>query len=194
MRPGCLNAPGFTTGTEPGRLKIPVLRSLFVLAFVTLTALGGCGGAQFDGAVYRGKGFAFRVGPLPPTWKRIDVSNGGLAFRDTAAAATVAVNGRCGVDGEDVPLGALTQHLFLAFTQREILEQKVVPLDGREAMNTVLVAKLDGVPKKFDVWVLKKDGCVYDLYYIAPPDRFDRGVVAFDRFVQGFATVPDHAD
>ena len=77
------------------------------------------------------------------------------------------MNGRCGVDGEDVPLAALTQHLFLRFTEREIVEQAVVPFDRREAMRTVVIAKLDGVPMKFDVWVLKKDGCVYDLDYMA---------------------------
>jgi hypothetical protein len=161
---------------------------------VLFAAVGGCGGTRFDGTTYRGNGLAFRVGPIPPTWTRLDVSHAALAFRDETRDATVAVNGRCGTDGEDVPLSALTQHLFIQFTEREILEQRVVSIDGREAMNTVLIAKLDGVPKKFDVWVLKKDGCVYDFYYIARPDRFGQGMAEFDRFVQGFATVVNHAD
>ena len=75
------------------------------------------------------------------------------------------------------------------FTDRQEATSEVVPLDGREALHTILMAKLDGVPKKFDVWVLKKDGCVYDLYLIAPPDRFDASVGEFRRFVGGFATV-----
>jgi len=169
-------------------------RPLVVVTLTGLAALGGCGGPQFDGTTYHAGNVAFRVGPTPSTWRRIEVSHGALAFRDDGRDATIAVTGRCGVDGEDVPLSALTQHLFLSFTEREILEQKVVPLDGREAMNTVLSAKLDGVPKKFDVWVLKKDGCVYDFLYIVRPDRFDQGVTEFDRFVQGFATVNTHAD
>jgi len=156
-------------------------------------ALAGCASA-FDGSTYRGDGFAFQVGPIPPSWQRIKVSEGALAFRDEAKGATIAASGRCGKDGDDVPLVALTQHLFLQFTDRQILEQQVVPFDKREAIHTVLVAKLDGVPQKFDVWVLKKDGCVYDLYYLAPPDRFDSGVGEFERFVQGFSTVSDHAD
>jgi hypothetical protein len=169
-------------------------RLLVVVALTGLTALGGCGGPRFDGTTYHADNVAFRVGPTPATWRRIEVSHAALAFRDDGRDATIAVSGRCGVDGEDVPLSALTQHLFLSFTEREILEQKVVPLNGREAMNTVLSAKLDGVPKKFDVWVLKKDGCVYDFLYIVRPDRFDQGVTEFDRFVQGFATVTNHAD
>jgi hypothetical protein len=171
----------------------PIL-SLTLIALAALTAATGCAGSRFDGSVYRGEGYAFRVGPTPATWRRVNVSGGALAFRDDENDATIAANGRCGVDGDDVPLAALTQHLFLAFTDREILQQRTTTMDGREAMNTLLLAKLDGVPKKFDVWVLKKDGCVYDLYFIARPDRFDRCDAAFQRFVQGFAAIPSHAD
>ncbi len=157
-------------------------------------AAAACGGPSFDGTVYRGDEVAFRVPRAPETWQRLEVSDAAVAYRDDANGATVAVSGRCRNE-DDVPLGALTQHLFLQFTDREILTQEVVPFDGREAMHTVLAAKLDGVPRKFDVWVLKKDGCVYDLIYIADPARFEAGVAAFTRMVRGFATLPpDDAD
>ena len=104
--------------------------------------------------MYRGDGLSFRIGEVPPSWARLDVKNARLAFRDESAESTVLVNARCGKDSDDVPLQALTQHLFMMFTERETLEQKVVPMDGREAMHTVLRAKLDGVPKMFDAYVL----------------------------------------
>lgn len=160
------------------------------LALVVLIALASGCGAAFDGTTYRRDGVAFRVGERPASWQPIQAEGTGLAFRDAAAGATIAVSGRCGKDAEDVPLVSLTQHLFLMFTEREILQEEVVPFDGREALHTVMRAKLDGVPKQFDVWVLKKDGCVYDLYFIAQPDRFDAGVPAFRTFVSGFAAVP----
>jgi hypothetical protein len=161
------------------------------LLLALCAALAACS-AGLRGDVFRGEGYAFRIGPLPNGFRRLDVSRTALAFRDDADGGTIVVNGRCGVDGEDVPLEALTQHLFLRFTEREILEQAVVPFDSREAMRTVLRAKLDGVPMKFAVWVLKKDGCVYDLAYMAAPTRFDQNATGFDRFARGFATVPVH--
>jgi hypothetical protein len=154
-------------------------------------AVAACGAPAFDGTVYRGADVAFRIPAAPPGWERLEVSDASVAYRDEANGATIAVNGRC--QGEDdVPLAALTQHLFLRFTEQEIAKQEVVPFDGREAMHTVLSAKLDGVPKRFDVWVLKKDGCVYDLLFIADPTRFDAGAPAFERLVRGFATLPAH--
>jgi hypothetical protein len=167
------------------------LRHSFLAAL--LLGAASCS-AGLRGDTFHGDGFAFRIGAPPEGWQRVEISHAALAFRDERDGATIVLNGRCGIDGEDVPLESLTQHLFLRFTEREIVEQKVVPFDRREAMRTVLTAKLDGVPMKFDVWVLKKDGCVYDLDFMATPPRFARGAADFERFVAGFATVSPNAD
>jgi hypothetical protein len=154
--------------------------------------LGGCGGPSFQAGVYRGDGFAFRVGELPGGFQKLDATNTLLAFRDDGAGSTVLVNGRCSSEG-DVPLSALTSHLFMTFTDRQVVEQAVVPMDGREAMHTVMRAKLDGVPKWFDVYVLKKDGCVYDFVDISSPGSFESNRPAFERFVSGFHTLREGA-
>jgi hypothetical protein len=162
-------------------------------AFLPLLAIVACSGSALRGDVYRGDGLAFRLGQVPPTWKRLEVKNVRLAFRDDANESTVLVNARCGTDGDDVPLQALTQHLFMMFTERETIEQQVVPMDGREAMHTVLRAKLDGVPKMFDAYVLKKDACVYDFVVISTPDKFDSNRQVFETFVSGFHTLREEA-
>jgi len=148
----------------------------------------GCASTGFDGRVYKDDEVHFRVGPVPNSWRRLEVDDTRLAFRDDAANATVAVNGRCGLDGDDVPLASLNQHLFLQFTDRTLLSQTTLSLDGREALRSELSAALDGVKKRYLVYVLKKDSCVYDFMYIAadsaPGSRAD-----FERFVQGFAAL-----
>jgi len=144
-----------------------------------------CSSAAFDGQVYRNDEVAFRVGPVPGNWRRIQTEGALLAFRDDSRGATVAVNARCGKDGDDVPLESLTHHLFLHFTDRRVVSQERSMLDGREALKTELSAKLDGVPKHFSVLVLKKDGCVYDFLEIRDTESGED----FDRFVRGFGTV-----
>lgn len=152
-----------------------------------MTALWtGCGGPTFNGRVFQNDELAFRVGPIPASWRGIEADQALLAFRDDKANATIAVNGRCGRDGDDVPLQALTHHLFLQFTDRHVLSQRRLAMDGREALRTELLASLDGVPKHFTVYVLKKDGCVYDFLHIAGGPAATKTAV-FDRFVAGFA-------
>ncbi len=150
----------------------------------------GCGaGSKLDGNVYRNDELAFRIGPVPSTWRPIDVESALLAYRDDPGQATVAVNGRCGKDGDDVPLQALTHHLFLHFTDRRIIEQSVTPMDGRDALRTELLAELDGVAKHYTVYVLKKDGCVYDFLHIADTSASQQTRAEFERFVRGFSTL-----
>jgi hypothetical protein len=155
-----------------------------------LALVCGCGASSgLRGDVYQGDGLAFRLGPIPSTWQKLEVKGARVAFRDEPAEATVLVNARCGKDGDDVPLKALTQHLFINFTERETIDQKVIPMDGREAIHTMMNAKLDGVPLSFDTFVLKKDGCVYDFVGISPPAKATANRPAFEGFVAGFHTL-----
>lgn len=162
----------------------------FQLALAVLLCLPwlACASSGFDGRVYRDGDLRFRLGQIPHGWRQIDADGALLAFRDDAANTTVAVNGRCHVDGDDVPLASLTQHLFLQFTERTQLSQTGVNLDGREALRSEISAALDGVKKQYLVYVLKKDNCVYDFMLIAA-DAEPRPRAEFEHFVQGFATL-----
>jgi hypothetical protein len=161
----------------------------FLVWLVCMLLAVACASQRFDGRVYQNDGLHFRVGPIPAAWRRIDADYALLAFRDDPASSTIAVNARCGVDGDDVPLSALTQHLFLEFTDRAQVSQAPLTLAGREALRTELSAALDGVRKRYLVYVLKKDGCVYDFMHIAADDSVPGDRPDFERFVQGFATI-----
>ncbi len=166
------------------------LARLAALVLLALTP-AGCGGASaaFDGHVYHSGQVAFAVGTVPTAWRRVHVSDDALAFRDDTGEASVLVAAQCGVASDDVPLVALTNQLIIGTTDRQYAKEEVIPFDRREARHTVLHAKLDGVPLVWDIYVLKKNGCVYDLVYAAPPARFDAGASTFERFVADFHTV-----
>jgi hypothetical protein len=159
-----------------------------VWILIAALSLASCASKDaYDGRVYHAGRGSFKTGPIPASWQRESVPGAMLAFRDRDGGM-VNVYSRCGQDGDDVPLGALTNHLLIGFTDRDVKSQKVIPLDGREAMHTIVHGKLDGVPVALSIYVMKKDGCVYDLVWVAPPERFDAGLDGFDGFVQGFGT------
>jgi hypothetical protein len=151
--------------------------------------LSGCGATAFDGRIYKNADLSFRLADVPAGWRRLEGDDALLAFRDDADLASIVLNGRCGRDGDDVPLQALTHHLFLSVTDRVIESEQKLSLDGREALHTELTAKLDGVDMHFVVFVLKKNGCVYDLVQIAPPSPSRESRDQFIQFVQGFSTI-----
>jgi hypothetical protein len=168
----------------PARTRSPGRR----IAAVSLL-LAACGGSSFDGHVFHGPDLSFRLTRVPAEWRPIQTEGALLAFRDDQTPASVVVNGRCGRDGDDVPLEALTHHLFLQFTDRVVENQLRMQLDGREALHTELLAKLDGVEKRFTTIVLKKNGCVYDFVHVAPKSAAAEGRRTFVSFVEGFSTI-----
>jgi hypothetical protein len=154
---------------------------------VSLTTGCGAGGPRLDANIYRDGAVAFRIGDVPGDWHPVHVDRATLAYRDDGRRASILLDARCNQKDDDVPLVALTDHLMAGTTQRTIASQETIPFDGREAMHTVLRAKLDGVPMDYDVFVYKKDDCVYDFVYVAEPaETRGDGMRAFEQFVSGF--------
>ncbi|MDQ3037255.1 MAG: hypothetical protein M3Y87_32980 [Myxococcota bacterium] len=168
-----------------------VARGLTLL-LATVGVLGGvvaCGGPELQGNVFVGGETRYRIGDLGAGWQRLSVADqNDLAYHHGGMGAIVQANATCD-PGADVPLTALTNHLLIGFTERDIREQRVVPMDEREALRTHVVARLDGVPRELVFYVIKKDDCVYDFALITPPgESFLRAAPDFERFVAGFTT------
>ena len=158
------------------------MRSLALAAVLAI----GCGhSASFEGGVLHKGDLSVHFGPVPAGWTRIDVQGADVAYRDEGREGSALFDVRCNDRDNDAPLAALTEHLIAGTTARDYQRQDTLPFDGREALHTLLGAKLDGVPMQYDIFVMKKDGCVYDLIYVAPPDHFAQGAEGFERFATG---------
>ena len=97
----------------------------------------------------------------------------------------IAINATCS-GHEDPTLEVLTNHLVIGFTDREWVSKKKFELDGREAMRSLVHARLDGVSTSLDLVVLKKNGCVHDFTYVSPVGQEAAHQVEFDALVAGF--------
>jgi hypothetical protein len=168
-------------------------RLFSVALFVALSAASCAREASIRDGVFDKGDVALRFEQIPPEWRTIPISGADLAFRDDRHRGSVLIDVRCGERDGDAPLSVLTEHLIMGTTERSIETQATIPFDGREAMRTTLDAKLDGVPMRYDIYVMKKDGCVYDLVYVAPPEPFVAGEPAFERFV-GSVHATAHGD
>jgi len=152
-----------------------------------MPACGGTG--TFDGQVYSDGEASYSLGEPGSGWGRLSVEDDNdLAWSHDGLAAVIQINASCDPD-LDIPLEALTNHLLIGFTDREVREEELVPMISRQALRTHVRARLDGVPRELLLVVLKKDGCVYDFALVAPPgDRFRRARGAYDRLIGSFRT------
>ena len=155
-------------------------------------AASACGGAAFANGVYDDGVVRYRVGPRGSNWSRVEVEDNDLAFHDPALG-TISVNSTC-QEYEDVPQVALVNHLLMGTTERRFRTEETVTVDARAARHVVVDLELDGVPVTLEIFLVNRDGCVYDLTYIAGRDAYARGRGAFEAFVQGFAVLETNLD
>lgn len=150
----------------------------------------GCAGTSYRAGTYTLDGVRFRLGDLPPEWRKVYAERGLTWRREDSRSTTITVNVSCRRTG-DAPLEVLTNHLLFGLTQREFESREIVPLLGREAERAVVTAKLDGVSIKIATMVLKRNRCVYDAFYAAAPARFDQHREEFERMVEGLEVVEE---
>lgn len=164
-------------------------RRLGTWLIVGLIAMGCATTGTLQDGVYHGERTSYHIGPVGSDWTPVTVDRqNDLAWHNGLKGAVMHVDSNCG-SGLDIPLTALRSHLMIGFTEREVIEEEIVPMDGREALRTNFTAKLDGVPRDILLQILKKNGCVYDFGVITPTGSTLAEVLPdFDLMVAGFTT------
>ena len=158
-------------------------------AWPIVALLAGCStGGTFGDNIYRDQQTAFRVGEIPASWHRFNLSGADLTFRNDSGG-TILVNGICqGI--KDVPLDVLTNQALFGVQDKVVLSRDPMTLDGRDALRTRLTGTMDGVPVELELVVLKKNDCTYDLQLVSGPGVFASLAPAFRQFVDGFRELP----
>ena len=132
----------------------------------------------------------YEVGPLGPEWKSVTQEDGGVGYFNATLGSVILSYASCRDDAEATPLSSLTAHLLVGYSESHERSADLVPFAKREALRTVVDAKLDGVPVVLVLYVFKSNGCIFDLSYVARPARYEAGLADFGRFVEGFLQLP----
>lgn len=132
----------------------------------------------------------YEVGDLGSEWRSVGHDDGAAEYFNATNGGVILSYASCRDDAEAAPLSSLTAHLLVGYSDRQERSSEVLPFAHREALRTVVDAKLDGVPVVLDLYVFKSNGCVFDLSFVARPAGYDAGLADFRRFVEGFQQLP----
>lgn len=152
--------------------------------FGVLGLFAACGGGGLRNGVYSDAYTRYRVAELPSAWQFVSADGNDVAYY-RSGMGTIAVNSTC-TEYDDVPLSALVNHLLFDTTSRHVLVEETVTLVGRGARHLLVNLELDGVPLQIELYVLRKDGCVYDLSHVRARAVNPAARDTFLAFVQGF--------
>ncbi len=159
--------------------------ALVTLGCAASLALGGCGPGRIAGGLFTNEQAGYRVPLPPPAWAIAARPEADLVLRRTDGAATIAIATRCGPPA-DGPLPSLSRHLFFGLRDREIAAGAERSVDGVPALQTTLVATLEGRPVAVSAVVMRRDRCVFDLMYVAAPEVFPEHLPTFEGIVAGW--------
>jgi len=154
---------------------------------LVLLAVGCAGSQSFRDRVFDDGTVRYRVGSLASQFEPISVGDNDLAWHHPSYG-TISVNATC-KQYEDVPPRALLNQLLIGTTAREYRVEETVTLDGRAAQHLLADVEMDGVPITIDVYLIVKDGCVYDLTHVAGRERAESARPVFQKFVSQFAVI-----
>lgn len=164
-------------------------------AFVALP-LGGCRGWRGSGDAFYGhrappkrarKETNYSFGQPGSDWRPLRKIEGvQVAWMRPDIAGLIELHAQCDEQG-DSNLEQYTDHLRIDWTDWAVESQSEQVLIDRAALRTVAQGKLDGVPMKQELWVVKRAGCLFDLRYAAPPHTFAQGQAQFAKVVQEFS-------
>jgi len=136
--------------------------------------------------VYQDAQVRYKIVAPGAAWKSLRLQTADLSWMQPKTGSTLLANSNCkGV--KDVPLQSLTQHLLIGMTEKKIVSQETITFSGRDALETEVTAKIDGVPQRMKMLVMKKDGCVYDLFYGADPAFYEEDLKSYFQLKNGFS-------
>jgi hypothetical protein len=145
----------------------------------------GCGAsASFRDGVFDNGTVRYHVGAPGPGWRHVEVEDNDVTYNNEQLG-TISVHATC-TEYEDVPEQALMNQLLFGTRERTYRSEETITLDGRGALHHVVDLELDGVPLTLEIFLLKKDGCVYDISRISSRPAFEQGRPALLAFVDGF--------
>jgi hypothetical protein len=149
----------------------------------------------------------------PKAWTRLSASQQGadvrdpdvtatevpdVAFQSPKTAAVISINSSCHLigrgddapepkaapaEGADGELRTLAKQLTFGISNVTHRTEKTLTIQGSPALQTTLQGRINHNDIALRTVVLRKNGCVYDLLYMAPPAHFAENEADFDHFV-----------
>ena len=165
--------------------KIPAFSGMTMMTYeifgtICIFLIAGC--ATLNISIDEKKSTQYEYATLPQHWKHIENTKADASFWSEKSAATIFINSLCR-RYENTSLHQLTRNLLLGIQDISIIKTESIMLDEREAKHTIATGKLDGVAVKMNIYVTRKNYCIYDMSYSAIDKNYDIDLSDFEKLV-----------
>jgi hypothetical protein len=124
--------------------------------------------------------FTNPAAPFAPT----DIAPADQAWKSSKTGNTISYFSECSRD--QVPLERMRDDVLLSMPEAKVVSNESRNFDDREALDSTIEGKLEGIPVRIRLLVYQKNGCRYSLSYSCRTSTFDREVSSYQEFEKGF--------
>ncbi len=155
------------------------------LIILALIFLASC--ASLDINVENKKSEKYEIGKLPDYWAPIKDTTADASYWSKKTGATILINSLCEKYGS-ASLYVLTQNILRGVDDLNAEVEEEIMLVDRKALHTIATGKIDGVLIKTNIYVMRKDYCIYDFTYQVQAEFYSKDVKDFENLVKSFKT------
>jgi hypothetical protein len=130
----------------------------------------------------------YQLGALGREWLRSDQAKEAgtdFVFENTKSKAIISVNSVCG-RYPTATLQSLASQLSAPISQGEVVEERELTLDGRDAFLKRVHGKIDGVAVQSLVVVVRKNNCLFDFALLKSGALVESDTEPFLKFLSEF--------
>lgn len=150
------------------------------------TILSGCATWQVLDGTYLNEAKGFKLRLPSSIWTLEGGDEPELLFRHQTLPAGMMVNATCGGRAPSRELHVLGRHLLFGLKEKRVLKTDQTVLAEKEVLQTFVRGTFEGEELLVKSYVIKAEGCVYDLVYFADPEVYAEGEGEFEALVKGF--------
>jgi hypothetical protein len=158
------------------RLSLTLVFSMLVLTSCITVSLGGS-------KAETSKGVRFAA-PASP-YREIEGSRADGAWKNPSNGNSISYFSTCN-DPADPSLESATNELFSDLKNMVVKKQATTEFNGREALDTEVEGKMEGILSRVRSVVFKKNGCLYTISHVGIATKFEEDRPKFDQFLTNF--------
>lgn len=118
-------------------------------------------------------------------FQEVDVANVDHAWRNNKNGNSISYFSDC-TDKTDPSLQSLQTGILQGVQDIKFEKQDSIEYNGRAALASVVVGRVDGVETKLSFIVFKKNSCIFILNYVGVKNYFHENEKDFIQFTKGF--------
>lgn len=152
---------------------------------VVCAVLMSCATGRTANGVYVDEAKGFRVHLPQNDWHVVESSGVDLTIQNAGSAARMAVSASCPAR-ETGSLPALARHLLFGLRDVRRVRQEPILIDGVTGLDTEFIGTWEEKRVQVRSVVIREGNCLYDLFFVAPPERFGVQRADFDAFLNSW--------